>query len=314
METRTAEVRARDGLLIGQAIAYRTPAYIRSIERSEQFEPGAFQPLGTALLNVEHDRTKPPLAWTGGGGLELKDTDDGLTIRALPQGEAGRLAYDAVADGTYKGLSIEFMPLAERTEPANNRRIIDKSILHGIALTSSPAHNTTIEARQGGLQLAGTLPHGPNSRIVVADSGRVRKAEFGRASWEYSINDKLGKLAEISLTLNRDITRQIASRRLGTLTLRNGKSGLHFEANLAARGENQLHDELRESIESRTTNWQIYPVIQVPPRSRVSQPFIEIPEGPDNPGVFVRKFINVSLRQLSLVPKSGAEKSKVNLL
>ena len=320
METRTStELRTDSGVVHGVALNYDDITDRAPHGRREQFIRRAFQPFGAAMLNIEHRRTDAPLAWTNGGGLELIDGDE-LRIRAELQGDAGRATYDDIAAGKYKGLSIEFAALKERIDPLRNLRTISRALLHGVALTEAPAYKATsvearslrIEKRQGGLMLAGTLPHGPNSRIVTADSGRVRKAEYGRSTWEYSVNNRLGKLSELTMTLNRDISQQIASRTLGTLRLRNGKSGLHFQADLAARGENQLHDQLRESIEAKTTDWQIYPVIQIPPSLRVPRPFIDIPEE-GNESVFIRKFLDVSLRQLSLVPKSGSPASKVRL-
>ena len=47
----------------------------------ERIEPGAFAPLGDAILNAQHDRTTP-LARTDGGGLTLLDSEAALEIRA----------------------------------------------------------------------------------------------------------------------------------------------------------------------------------------------------------------------------------------
>ena len=160
--------------------------------------------------------------------------------------------------------------------------------------------------------LAGSLPHGASSRIVTADRGRVRKAEYGRDTWEHTVNSELGKLAEVSLTLHRDLTQQIASRRAGSLRLKNDDKGLHFESDLPARGESARVDELITSIENAQVDWQLYPVIQVPPTLRVPKPFIDIPEEPGS-AVFVRRFLDVSLRQLSLVAKSGSPASKIRI-
>ena len=321
MEQRSGiELRADGGTIEGVAIRYEFASYVREIRRREKFRPGAFAPIGTVILDLEHRTADAPLVFTP-DSLQLSDGSDALRFRAQLNSDAGKAVYADIAGGKLTGCSVSFAARNEHSDIFQNLRTITAATLHRIALTSNPAHAATaiearslrIEERQGGLALLGTLPHGPNSRIVTADRGRVRKAEYGRSAFEHSVNSQLGKLAELSLTLNRDITQQIASRRLGSLRLKNDSRGLHFEADLAARGENQLHDALRESIETSTTDWQIYPVVQIPPSLRVPRPFVDISEGPDNPGVFVRKFLNVSLRQISLVSKSGSPASRIRL-
>ena len=322
MEQRSgSELRADGNTIFGIAVRYELPSYVREIRRREQILALAFVPIGTVILDLEHRTAENPLAFTP-DTLQVSDTTDALRFRAQLNSDAGKAVYADVASGKLTGCSVSFVAHEEHSDIFQNLRTISAATLHRIALTANPAHDSTaiearslrIEEREGGLMLAGTLPHGPNSRIVTADRGRVRKAEYGRSTWEHTVNSELGKLAEVSLTLHRDITQQISSRRLGSLRLNNDARGLHFEADLAARGENQLHDSLRESIETSTTDWQIYPVVQIPPILRVPRPFTDIPEGPDNPGVFVRKFLHVSLRQISLVAKSGSPASKIRLV
>ena len=321
MEHRSgSELRADGGTIEGVAIRYNLPSFIREIRRREQLRYKVFQPIGTVILDLEHRTADAPLASTP-DSLQLSDTTDALRFRAQLNSDAGKAVYADVASGKLTGCSVSFVAHKEHSDIFQNLRTISAATLHRIALTANPAHDSTaiearslrIEEREGGLMLAGTLPHGPNSRIVTADRGRVRKAEYGRSTWEHTVNSELGKLAEVSLTLHRDITQQISSRRLGSLRLNNDARGLHFEADLAARGENRLHDSLRESVETASVDWQIYPVVQIPPSLRVPRPFVDIPEGPDNPGVLVRKFLQVSLRQISLVAKSGSPASRIRL-
>jgi len=323
VETREGlELRADGGRIHGVAIRYGDIAERTPHGRRERFLAGAFAPLGAASVNIEHDRRAMPLAWTNGGGLVLHDGPDALRIDAELQGDAGKRAYDDVAAGKYRGLSVEFAALRDRVDVYRNLRTIPKygAVFHGVALTERPVYaNTTIEARHleleeraGGFRLIGRMRHG--SRIITSDRGRVRKVEYGREAWEYSVNSKLGQINELTLTLNRNITRQLASRRAGTLKVRNGKSALHFEADLPPRGESQLVDEFLASVEHKTTDWQIYPVIQIPPVERVPRPYIDIPENPNDPsGVLVRKFLDVGLRQISLVAKSGSPDTKLEL-
>ena len=91
MEKRYLELRATEGrILEGTALPYGeigNGPYGR-----ERFEPMAFSPIGDVILNRQHSRASP-LARTGGGGLEVKDTSEALTIRAVLPETQGRDRY-----------------------------------------------------------------------------------------------------------------------------------------------------------------------------------------------------------------------------
>ena len=107
---------------------------------SERFEPGAF---GTAnqldaILNVQHDRTRP-LARTGGGGLSVEDSTDALRMVAeLPQTREADDVLALVRAGVLRGLSLEFVAQRERME--GRIRVISKARLRGVAVVDRPAY------------------------------------------------------------------------------------------------------------------------------------------------------------------------------
>ena len=72
---------------------------------NERIEAGAFNPLGDVLLNRQHERSAP-LARTGGGGLELTDTAEGLRIAAsLPATRDADDVLELVRRRILRGLS-----------------------------------------------------------------------------------------------------------------------------------------------------------------------------------------------------------------
>ena len=109
------------GASIGPAIRYGDV----SESHRERFEPGAFD-LGdgrTRYLDVRHDPERV-IAYTGGGGLELRDTPGALEVTAtLPRIPAADRALAEVRDGRLRGFSIEFHAESERRESRNPRGV-----------------------------------------------------------------------------------------------------------------------------------------------------------------------------------------------
>ena len=115
------EVRAEGRALSGTAVRYGDVASFAW--GRERIEPGAFAPLGDAILNAQHDRATP-LARTDGGGLTLLDSEAALEIRAeLPPTRSADDVLELVRAKVMRGLSIEFVALTERSEA--NVRIIE---------------------------------------------------------------------------------------------------------------------------------------------------------------------------------------------
>ena len=110
--------------------------------------PGAFAPLGDAILNAQHDRATP-LARTDGGGLTLLDSEAALEIRAeLPPTRSADDVLELVRAKVMRGLSIEFVALTERSEA--NVRIIERARLVGIGVVDTPRLSRVgmVEARR----------------------------------------------------------------------------------------------------------------------------------------------------------------------
>ena len=106
----------------------------------ERFEPGAFnlEDERTRWLDIAHDRERV-IAFTGGGGLELRDTEAALEVRAeLPRIPAAERALDGVKSGRYSGFSVEFRALAERQE--NELRVVERADLAGLGLVEDPSY------------------------------------------------------------------------------------------------------------------------------------------------------------------------------
>ena len=144
IEMRFCEVRAEGRLLSGTAVRYGDVASFAWGQ--ERIEPGAFAPLGDAILNAQHDRTTP-LARTEGGGLILVDSEAALEIRAeLPPTRSADDVLELVRAKVMRGLSIEFQALQERSEA--NVRVIERARLVGVAVVDTPAYPASaIEAR-----------------------------------------------------------------------------------------------------------------------------------------------------------------------
>ena len=160
IEKRFCEVRAeaRTRTLTGTAIKYGDTATFAW--GRERIEPGAFAPLGDAILNAQHDRTTP-LARTDGGGLTLLDSEAALEIRAeLPPTRAADDVLALVRAKVVRGLSVEFVALQERSEA--NVRVIERARLVGIGVVDTPAYPASaIEARRA----AAVVPRRARRRI-----------------------------------------------------------------------------------------------------------------------------------------------------
>lgn len=150
VERRYCELRAAsDGRrLEGVAVRYGDTA--RLPWGRERIEVGAFAPLGDVILNASHDRAAP-LARTGGGGLELMDAADSLTVRAeLPATRAADDVLALVRGGVMRGLSVEFRAVAERME--SGVRVIERAALSGVAVVDTPAYPASeVEARRAAM-------------------------------------------------------------------------------------------------------------------------------------------------------------------
>ena len=144
-ERRFAEgVTVEGRTLTGTAMRYGDVATVAG--QRERFEPGAFGKTQDAMLNLHHERSRP-LARTGGGGLELTDNADALTLTAtLPETRDAKDALALVKSGVLRGLSVEFRSKRERREAGV--RVIERAELVAIGLVDTPAYDAaTVSAR-----------------------------------------------------------------------------------------------------------------------------------------------------------------------
>lgn len=124
-----------DGKLSGTIVRYGDTA---KDKRALRFEPGAFGTIDDVTLNVMHDR-KRLLARTDGGGMDIADGADALTLTAeLPDTTEARDAVAMVKRGVYRGLSAE-VSLHDVRQGAGGVRIVKRATLTGVALVADPA-------------------------------------------------------------------------------------------------------------------------------------------------------------------------------
>lgn len=147
VERRFAELRADVDRRRLEGVAVRYGDTARLPWGEERIEPGAFAPIGDVILNASHDRAAP-LARSEGGGLELADGPDALTVTAnLPPTRAADDVLALVRAGVMRGLSIEFRAVAERIE--GGVRVIERAVLSGVGVVDTPAYPASeVEARR----------------------------------------------------------------------------------------------------------------------------------------------------------------------
>ena len=115
----------------------------------ERFEVGAFDVSGseTRWLDWDHDPSRV-LAFTNGGGLELRADASGVHVEAdLPMIPLADRALDAVKDRKLTGFSVEFHARAERRE--SGLRVIEKADLIGVGLVRVPSYSQSVAETRG---------------------------------------------------------------------------------------------------------------------------------------------------------------------
>ena len=190
-----AEIRLRGSTLYGRAMAYDLPATIAPGKR-EMFRPGAFgKQLPQVPLNLQHDRG---LVLAGAGAFDLQDTPEALLVaaRLAPTSAAIRL----VQRGALKGLSVEFDPLAERTE--GDLRIIERARLRGVGLVDSPAYPASrveVRARMG-RTIRARIPSGKKLACdclrTAAGRAQARFARFHVKALQDMLEEVFAEVAE----------------------------------------------------------------------------------------------------------------------
>ena len=275
--------------LLGLAMPYGSEALLPGGLR-ERFEPGAF---GSdiankdVLLNVQHDRGRP-LARTGGGGMQLTDTAEGLRMRAmLPDTPAADETLALVRAGVLRGLSVEFQSVAERFD--GNVRIIERARLGAIAVVDSGAYPAAdVEARarrkkEPRTWIRGGVRYGVESYCGCLD-GDCSKVYF-RPRAMSGFDDGGDVLALIGRT-----SEAVGSTRGGTLTLRDTPEALEFEIAPAGR-DTAAGRQLMDLAQARV------PVF--------ARPLIDEAESEFTDAGGVRTFTSARVKSLLIKPIAG---------
>ena len=239
---------------------------------------------------MQHDRRRP-LARTGGGGLELLDTPDSLQIRAeLPHTREADDALELVRRRVLRGWSVEFEALEESQEA--DLRTVEVADLSGLGLVDRPAYRgAQVEMRQDGEGLEGRFFY--DADMIISDSDRVRKERIRPGAFTFALE---APDREINLMLGSP-ERPLASKRAGTLKLRDTPNFLHFLVPRLPR--TSYVNDMLALLAGRSVIFGLLPFFLLPPPSIIPNASAEEPE-PGNPGVFRRMILSAVLTGLAV--------------
>ena len=249
------------------------------------------------ILNLQHDRARP-LARTGGGGLDITDGTDRLTVRAmLPDTTDGRMTQGRLlrhdGQGVLRGFSVEMKVEADEIDPGTRLRTIHRAKLHGLGLVDRPAYEqveAAILKRFQDMESRASFDgyYEYDGVETIGDTGADRKRQVSPGAFRGSIDDQA---QEITLSVGRNPQEAIASKLAGTLILRDTATRLEIEAPTPA-----ATDALRNLQAKRAAGMQIY----VEPLFRdLDGGFEDVPE-PGNTGVNIRRYSAAKLYGLAL--------------
>ena len=295
------------GVVEGVVMRYGDTARVPTLMGifSETVTPGAFGSVDDVTLNISHDK-KRVFARTGGGGLELQDTDEALRMRAtLPDTTEGRDAREYLTSGVLRGLSVEMRiePDGEKLSKTGglNTRTIERAKLNGIALVDRPAYGDSqailkrFEVLIDEEVLAeAAVEHRFESEYyydsveTISDDGDVRKREISPGAFDVSIRDPS---QEITLSIGRNPNDAIGSKLAGTLTLD------MVDDRLVARVDNPPETSLFRDLQARIA---VGNSLYMEPLFReLDGEYTDVDE-PGNPGVKIRRYNSVKLYGLGL--------------
>ena len=219
VERRYSELRQEGGRRLSGVLIRYGDIGIPPWGGRERFESGAFGNLAGAdiVLNSFHERSAP-LARTGGGGLELFDTDNELTIRAeLPDTTDANDTLEMVRAGILRGLSVEFKAISERTED-QDLRVVETASLRGCAVVDAPAYpdSSLVQARRrGGSYLRAKVPY-RRPLDCRCHNGACDRVQFEPEAFSETLADPENEV----LAIVGEYSGAIASRRRGSLILK----------------------------------------------------------------------------------------------
>ncbi len=143
IERRHLEIRAdADKRSVSGAIRFNVENELLSGYR-ELVLPGAYEFRSDMALNLEHEPAR--LLAKHPKSLRLDQRSDGLYFDAdIVKTRDGDDALELVRQEVVSGASVEMV--VKRQSFRGNVRVIEKAALHGLALTSSPAHSSIVQA------------------------------------------------------------------------------------------------------------------------------------------------------------------------
>ena len=142
---------------------------------------------------------------------------------------------------------------------------------------------------------------------TIRDRGRVRKERFEPGAFRYAIEDDS---RAIDVLVGHDFGKPLASRKAGTLTIRDGDKAVEFEAKLPDDPPSWVIDAERAIAAGLMTG--LSPGFTVPPASAV--PDAERLENESgNPGVQIRVIREAVLREFSVVTAPAYADAAVDL-
>ena len=152
--------------------------------------------------------------------------------------------------------------------------------------------------------LDGYFPY--NTNATINDRGSVRKESFRPGAFSFTI----GEGRRIDLLVGHDFGKPLANTANGSLVFDDGPEALRFSARMPSDAPSWTDDALR-SVEAGLMTG-LSPGYRVPP-SRVVPDAEELVPEEGNPGVSIRVYNAVVLREMSLVTNPSFEDAVVDL-
>ena len=192
----------------------------------ERFEPGSLRLAESVHLDLFHDPERA-VAWHPGGGLELDNGTDALTMRAeLPPIPAAERALAEIRAGKATGLSVEFRAVRESRD--GDLRVVHDAVLSGIGIVRAPSYGDShVEARAKAGTVRGRIPYGKRLECRChRSSGNCSAVSFRRGAFDDAMDD------EKMIAVAKDYAAPLASARRKTLRFRETDDGLEIEMDL----------------------------------------------------------------------------------
>ena len=304
------------GLVKGIAVRYGDLARIPTPGGTfhERIDAGAFGNIGEAdaILNVQHDRSRP-LARTGGGGLALSDSPQFLAVEVqLPDTRDGHDARVLLSKRVLRGLSVEMLVKKDDVDRASRTRTIRQADLVGLGLVDRPAYGDSVavlkrfEIRADGYDFEGDYEY-DFDEFDSSDGDQVYKRRILPGAFTNSLKDAA---QEITLSLGRNPTGAsvLGSKQAGTLELVDTDKAL--QVRLPKAPDTQAWRDLKAQ---RDAGMPLYITPLIRPLKN-GEGVDEVDERAERPQAKVRVYSNVTLYGLSLAvrqPKGAHSKGEV---